>query len=110
MPTIEEFFATEIRIGTIVQAEYFPAAKKPAIKLLLDFGPDIGLRRSSAQLTIHYKPEDLVGRQIAAAVNVGERNIAGFHSQVLVLGALPQPTEVVLISPDHQVPNGTRVG
>jgi tRNA-binding protein len=110
MPTIEEFFETEIRIGTIVQAEYFPAAKKPAIKLMIDFGPDLGLRRSSAQLTVHYKPDELVGRQIAAAVNVGERNIAGFRSQVLVLGALPQPGEVVLVSPDHAVPNGTRVG
>jgi tRNA-binding protein len=110
MPTIDEFFQTEIRIGTILQAELFPAAKKPAIKLLIDFGPDIGLRRSSAQLTVHYTADGLIGKQIAAAVNIGERNIAGFQSQVLVLGALPQPTEVVLVSPDHPVPNGTRVG
>ena len=110
MPTHEQFFETEIRIGTILQAEYFQAAKKPAIKLLIDFGPEIGLKRSSAQLTVHYDPAKLIGRQIAAAVNIGERNIAGFLSQVLVLGALPQPHEVVLVSPDHPVPNGTRVG
>jgi tRNA-binding protein len=110
VPTVDDFFATEIRIGTIIQADPFQAAKKPAIKLLIDFGPEIGLRRSSAQLTVHYEPESLIGRQVAAAVNIGERNIAGFTSQVLVLGALPQPAEVVLLSPDHAVPNGTRVG
>jgi tRNA-binding protein len=110
MPTIDDFFETEIRIGTVLQADIFKAAKKPAIKLLIDFGPELGLRRSSAQLTVHYSPDKLVGRQIAAAVNIGERNIAGFISQVLVLGALPEPAEVVLLSPDHPVPNGTRVG
>ena len=110
MPTADDFFQTEIRIGTVVQAEQFQGAKKPAIKLLIDFGPELGLRRSSAQLTVHYTPEQLVGRQIAAAVNIGERNIGGFTSQVLVLGALPQPAEVVLLSPDHAIPNGTRVG
>jgi tRNA-binding protein len=110
MPTFDHFFETEIRIGTILSAETFQAAKKPAIKLLIDFGADLGLRRSSAQLTVHYTAETLVGRQIAAAVNIGERNIAGFISQVLVLGALPEPSEVVLLSPDHPVPNGTRIG
>lgn len=110
MPTADDFFQTEIRIGTVVQAEQFQRAKKPAIKLLIDFGPELGLRRSSAQLTVHYTPEQLIGRQIAAAVNIGERNIGGFTSQVLVLGALPQPAEVVLLSPDHPIPNGTRVG
>jgi tRNA-binding protein len=110
MPSIDDFASIEIRIGTIVQADPFPAAKKPAIKLLIDFGPDIGLRRSSAQLTVHYEPADLLGRQIAAVVNIGERNIGGFLSQVLVLGALPQPTEVVLLNVDYPVANGTRVG
>jgi tRNA-binding protein len=110
MPTPAEFFAIDIRIGTIVQADPFPAAKKPAIKLLIDFGPELGLRRSSAQLTVHYDPASLTGRQVAAVVNIGERNIGGFISQVLVLGGLPQPTEVVLLAIDHPVPNGTRVG
>ena len=110
MPSTDDFLAIDIRIGTIVQADPFPAAKKPAIKLLIDFGPDIGLRRSSAQLTIHYTPATLIGRQIAAVVNIGERNIGGFISQVLVLGALPQPGEVVLLGVDHAVANGTKVG
>jgi tRNA-binding protein len=110
MPSIDDFSAIDIRIGTIIQADPFPGAKKPAIKLLIDFGPEIGLRRSSAQLTVHYKPPELIGRQIAAVVNIGERNIGGFLSQVLVLGALPQPHEVVLLLVDHAVANGTRVG
>jgi tRNA-binding protein len=110
MPTPADFFAIDIRIGTIVQADPFPSAKKPAIKLLIDFGPELGLRRSSAQLTVHYDPASLHGRQVAAVVNIGERNIAGFSSQVLVLGGLPQPSEVVLLAIDHPVPNGTRVG
>ena len=110
MPSIEDFATIDIRIGTIIQADPFPGAKKPAIKLLIDFGPEIGLRRSSAQVTMHYTPETLIGKQIAAVVNIGERNIGGFMSQVLVLGALPQPSEVVLLFVGHGVPNGTRVG
>jgi tRNA-binding protein len=110
MPSPDDFFSIDIRIGTIVQADAFPSARKPSIKLLIDFGTEIGLRRSSAQLTAHYTPESLLGRQIAAVVNIGERNIAGFVSQVLVLGAMPQPSEVVLLAVDHAVPNGTRIG
>lgn len=110
MANPEQFAAIDIRVGTVLAAFPFPEARKPAIKLTIDFGPEIGIRRSSAQLTVHYTPEALVGRQVVAAVNLGTRRIAGYESQVLVLGALPQPTEVVLLFVDHPVPNGTRVG
>jgi len=110
MPTADEFAAIDIRIGTILRAEPFPEARKPAFKLLIDFGPDLGLKRSSAQVTVHYAPQQLEGRQVAAVVNIGERRVAGFVSQVLVLGALPQPHEIVLLAVDHPVANGTRVG
>ena len=110
MASADEFAAIEIRVGTIIAARPFPEARKPAIKLTIDFGDDIGIRRSSAQLTVHYTPDGLVGRQIIAAVNLGTRRIAGFESQVLVLGALPAPSEVVLLNLDQPVPNGTRIG
>jgi tRNA-binding protein len=110
MANSEQFAAIDMRVGTVLAAHPFPEARKPAIKLTIDFGPEIGIRRSSAQLTVHYTPETLVGRQVVAAVNLGTRRIAGFESQVLVLGALPQPTEVVLLNIDHEVPNGTRIG
>lgn len=110
MATAEEFFAIDMRVGTVLEAQPFPEARKPAIKLLIDFGPEIGQRRSSAQLTRHYTPEQLVGRQVIAAVNLGTRRIAGFTSEVLVLGAMPSPTEVVLLALDQPVVNGTRIG
>ena len=105
-----DFASIDMRVGTVLKAEAFPEARKPAIKLHIDFGPELGIKRSSAQLTVHYKPEALVGRQIVAAVNLGTRRIATFDSEVLVLGAMPQPTEVVLLAIDHAVPNGTRIG
>lgn len=110
MASAEQFSEIDIRVGTVLRAEPFPEARKPAIKLLIDFGGEIGLRRSSAQLTVHYTPDVLVGRQVAAVINIGERRIGGYVSQVLVLGALPQPHEIVLLAVDHPVPNGTRVG
>jgi tRNA-binding protein len=110
MASAEEFFAIDMRVGTILDAEGFPEARKPSIKLLIDFGTDIGHKRSSAQLTAYYAPEQLVGRQIVAAVNLGPRRIAGFTSEVLVLGAMPSETEVVLLSLDRPVANGTRIG
>jgi tRNA-binding protein len=110
MATPEEFFAIDMRVGTVLEAHPFPEARKPAIKLVVDFGPDIGIRRSSAQITVHYAPESLVGRQVVAAVNLGTRRIAGFESEVLVLGAMPSATEVVLLTPDQRVANGTRIG
>ena len=110
MATAEEFFAIDIRVGTVTRAEPFPEARKPSIRLWIDFGPELGERRSSAQLTTYYAPESLIGRQIVAAVNLGDRRIAGFVSQVLVLGAMPTETEVVLLKPDQPVANGTRIG
>lgn len=105
-----DFASVDMRVGTILRAERFPEARKPAIKLHIDFGPELGVKKSSAQLTVHYAPEQLVGRQVIAAVNLGTRRIATFDSEVLVLGAMPQPTEVVLLNPDHRVPDGTRIG
>lgn len=110
MPTADDFAQIDIRIGTILRADPFPEAKKPAIRLLIDFGPELGLKRSSAQITVHYRAEELAGRQVAAVVNIGTRRIAGFVSEVLVLGALPQPHEIILLAVDQAVPNGTRVG
>ena len=110
MATFEEFLAIDIRVGTVLEAAPFPEARKPAIKLVIDFGPDIGVRRSSAQLTVHYEPAALVGRQVLAVVNFPPRRIAGFASEVLVLGAMPSPTEVVLLAVDQPVANGTRIG
>ena len=110
MPTPDDFANIDIRIGTILRAEPFPEAKKPAIRLLIDFGPGIGLKRSSAQITVHYDPNALAGRQVAAVMNIGTRRIAGFVSEVLVLGALPQPHEIILLAVDQPVPNGTPVG
>jgi len=108
MATAEEFFAIDMRVGTVLGAEPFPEARKPSIKLLIDFGPELGQKRSSAQLTMHYSSEQLVGRQVIAAVNLGPRRIAGFMSEVLVLGAMP--TEVILLALDQPVANGTRIG
>lgn len=110
MPVPGDFFAIDIRVGTVVRAEPFPEAKKPSIKLEIDFGPELGIRQSSAQITTHYTPAALVGTQVVAVVNIGDRRIAGFTSQVLVLGAMPSPTEVVLLRPGHAVENGTRIG
>lgn len=110
MPTPNDFFALDLRVGTVLSAEPFPEARQPAIKLVIDFGAELGVRRSSAQLTVHYKPEQLVGRQVVAVMNIGTRRIAGFMSEVLVLGAMPDVTEVVLLRPDHPVANGTRIG
>jgi len=110
MATPEGFSALDMRVGTVLKAEAFPEARKPSIKLEIDFGPELGVRRSSAQLTKRYRPEDLVGRQVIAAVNLGSRRIAGFESQVLVLGAMPSADDVVLLKSDQPVANGTRIG
>ena len=105
-----DFSSVDMRVGTVLTAETFPEARKPSLKLTIDFGPELGVKRSSAQLTVHYKPEQLVGRQVVAAVNLGARRIATFDSEVLVLGAMPLATEVVLLAPDQRVANGTRIG
>jgi tRNA-binding protein len=110
MPTPDEFFAMDIRVGTVVLAEPFPEARKPSVRLRIDFGPEVGVKQSSAQLTARYTPESLLGRQVVAAVNIGTRRIAGFVSEVLVLGAMPSPADVVLLRADDAVANGTRIG
>jgi tRNA-binding protein len=107
--TAEAFFRVEMHVGTVRAAEPFPEARKPAIKLTIDFGPILGIKRSSAQLTRRYTPEQLVGRQVVAATNLGPRRIAGFVSDVLVLGGCPEEGDVVLLHLDHPVPDGTRI-
>lgn len=106
--TTEQFFAADLRVGRVLTAEPFPEARKPAIKLTIDFG-EIGTRRSSAQLTVHYEPAELVGRLVIAVVNFAPRQIGPFVSEVLVLGACPTSGDVVLLGPDQDVPLGTRV-
>ena len=109
MPSPDDFFAIDLRIGTVVAAEPLPEARRPAIRLEIDFGAELGRKRSSAQITDHYTPEALVGRQVVAVVNIGTRRIAGFVSEVLVLGGMT-PAGVVLLAPDAAVEDGTRVG
>jgi tRNA-binding protein len=105
----EDFEKVDVRVGEVVQAEPFPEARKPSIKLTVDFGPEVGTRRTSAQLTAHYAPEGLVGRQVVAVINFPPKRIAGFESEVLVLGVPNGNGDVVLLSPDHRVPPDSRM-
>jgi tRNA-binding protein len=109
MATIEDFMKLDIRIGTVIEAEPFPEARKPAIKLTIDFGPEVGVKRSSAQITRRYTPEELIGRQVVAVVNFPPRRIAGFKSEVLVLGGVPEEGDVILLRPDESTANGTKI-
>lgn len=104
-----DFERLDIRVGTVTDAQPFPEARKPAIKLWIDFGPEIGMKRSSAQLTVHYAPDRLIGRQVCAVVNFPPRQIGPFISEVLTLGLPDQDGAVVLIRPDHPIPNGGRL-
>jgi tRNA-binding protein len=105
-----DFEKIDIRVGTIIKAETFPKAKKPAYKLTIDFGKELGMKQSSAQITRHYAPEQLQGQQVVAVINFPPKQIADFYSQCLVLGIYDPENEVVLLKPDSGVPNGSKIG
>jgi tRNA-binding protein len=105
----DDFLNVDIRVGTIIQADPYPEARKPAIKLLVDFGDELGVKKSSAQITAHYDPSQLIGKQVMAVVNFPPRQIGKFMSEVLVLGLPDKDGEVVLIGPDEKVPRGGRM-
>ena len=108
--TWKDFEKVEMRVGTIIDVEDFPEARNPAYKLRIDFGPEIGVRKSSAQITRRYKKEELLNRQIIAVVNFPKKQIATFMSECLVLGAMGAENDIVLLQPDAKVENGLRVG
>jgi tRNA-binding protein len=108
--TWNEFERTDMRIGTIIEVNDFPEARKPAFQLTIDFGSEIGIRKSSAQITKRYSKEDLVNRQIVAVVNFPKKQIGKFMSECLVLGAVGEEGDVILLAPDFKIENGLRIG
>jgi tRNA-binding protein len=108
--TWNDFEKVDIRSGTIIDVQDFPKARKPAFRLWIDFGPELGIKRSSAQVTTHYKKEDLLNRSIVAVVNFPPKQIADFISECLVLGIYDPNNDVVLLNPDKPVPNGSKIG
>ncbi|MCK0137549.1 tRNA-binding protein [Aliiroseovarius sp. F47248L] len=107
--SFDDFLKVDIRKGTITRAEPFPEARKPAIKLWVDFGPELGEKKSSAQITVHYEPDTLVGKEVLAVVNFPPRQIGPVMSEVLVLGLPDDNEDIVLLTPDKTVPNGARM-
>ena len=107
--SLEDFDRIDIRVGTVIDAKPFPEARKPSIKLWIDFGAELGVKQSSAQLAVHYAPAELVGRQVCAVVNFAPRQIGPFRSEVLTLGMPDAAGAVVLVRPDHAVPPGGRL-
>ena len=107
--TYDDFAKVELRLGTIIKAQIFDKARKPAYQIWADFGPDIGIKQTSAQVTALYTPDKLAGQQIVGCLNLGEKNIAGFVSQFLLLGFSNENGDITLISPNHAVPNGSKL-
>ncbi|MBL7802707.1 MAG: tRNA-binding protein [Saprospiraceae bacterium] len=107
--SFDDFWKVDIRVGTIVDARPFPQARKPAFRLSIDFGPELGLKNSSAQITQLYSPDQLIGRQVVAVCNFPKKQIANYFSEVLVLGLEQSEGAIVLLQPDREVPNGGRV-
>jgi tRNA-binding protein len=107
--TFDDFLKVDIRVGTVVKADPFPEARKPALKLWVDFGDDLGVKKTSAQITGHYTPDTLIGRQVMAVVNFPPRQIGPFMSEVLVLGVPDAEGDIVLLAPDQDVPRGGRM-
>ena len=107
--TFDQFLEVDIRVGTVTDAQPFPEARKPAFKLWIDFGPELGTKKTSAQITEHYAPESLIGKQVMAVVNFPPRQIGPFMSEVLTLGVYDDNGAVVLLAPDKPVPNGNRM-
>lgn len=109
MITYEDFEKVELRCGIVVKAEPFPRAKKPAYKVWVDFGAEIGVKQTSAQVTVHYTPESLIGRSVVGCVNLGPRNIAGFMSEFLLVGFADENGAICLVTVDPKVPNGQKL-